>query len=157
MQLPHRKPLPEFQLPRIQRRYRFSLTPLADTMFQLLIFFMLSANTIPYSMLSVQAGALANMGQGPDLTDGTATTGLQGSDPMMTAVWSVRADSIIANGQRFPLERIPDLAQALQAQNTPEVLLISQPEADVQMLVSILEILAESEIGVVRIADGTRP
>lgn len=140
----------KLELPRSRRRYRFMLTPFADTMFQLLIFFMLSANLTPYSLLSIRNGALAAPGTGG--TEGADDTPV--SDPMATAVWSVGADSIVANGQRFGLERIPELARALRTQETAEVLLISQRGASVQMLVSILEILTENGIDAVRVADG---
>ena len=49
---------PGLILPRRNRRYRFSMTPLADVMFQLLIFFMLSANLAAYSLLPLRSGAL---------------------------------------------------------------------------------------------------
>lgn len=142
------------ELPRSTRRYRFSLTPLADTMFQLLVFFMLSANLMPYSLLTIRTGTLAG---GPSLAMGEAAGQRMGSDaadPMATAVWSVNADSIVANGQRFALDRVPTLAEALQRQGTSEVLLVSQKGATVQMLVSILEILAANHITTVRVADG---
>jgi len=42
--------------PRSPARYRFVLTPLADAMFQLLIFFMLSSNLAPYSLLTIRSG-----------------------------------------------------------------------------------------------------
>ncbi|MDF3605047.1 biopolymer transporter ExbD [Paracoccus sp. DMF-8] len=147
-------PIRKLEMPRSTRRYRFSLVPLADTMFQLLVFFMLSANMASYSLLTIRNGALAGSGPAavpqPDGGDGQVRV----SNPMTTAVWSVGADSIVANGQRFALERIPDLARALQLQDTPEVLLVSQRGATVQMLVSILEILADSGISAVRVADG---
>lgn len=144
----------KLDLPRSTRRYRFSLVPLADTMFQLLIFFMLSSNMSPYSLLSIRNGALGGTGPAGAAETGPDSAGVRVSNPMATAVWSVGADSIVANGQRFPLERIPDLARALKAQETPEVLLVSQRGATVQMLVSILEILASNGIGAVRVADG---
>ena len=41
-------------LPERPRRYRFVLTPLADAMFQLLIFFMLSSSLAPYSLITLK-------------------------------------------------------------------------------------------------------
>ncbi|AGT11481.1 ExbD/TolR family protein [Paracoccus aminophilus] len=145
----------KIELPRSTRRYRFSLTPLADTMFQLLVFFMLSANMVPYSLLTIRTGALAGGGTGAQTAaSGTGSATPELADPSATAVWSVNADSIVANGQRFGLDRIPTLAEALRQQGTGEVLLVSQKGATVQMLVSILEILAENQITAVRVADG---
>lgn len=147
-------PIRKLELPRTTRRYRFSLVPLADTMFQLLVFFMLSANMASYSLLTIRNGALGGTGAAATQAPGGGDGAVRVSNPMSTAVWSVSADSIVANGQRFALERIPDLARALKLQDTPEVLLVSQKGATVQMLVSILEILAESGISAVRVADG---
>ncbi len=145
----------KIELARSGRRYRFSLTPLADTMFQLLVFFMLSANMAPYSLMTIRSGALG----GADGTGGqnspSGSGGPEVSNPMSTAIWSVNADSIVANGQRFALDRIPALATALEQQQTGDVLLVAQKGASVQMLVSILEILAEHRITAVRVADGT--
>lgn len=143
------------ELARSTRRYRFSLTPLADTMFQLLVFFMLSSNMVPYSLMTIRSGALA--GESGNAAQGTNPdgSGPETSNPMVTAVWSVNADSIVANGQRFALESIPLLAEALERQETGDVLLVAQKGASVQMMVSILEILADHGITAVRVADGT--
>lgn len=143
----------KIELPRSTRRYRFSLVPLADTMFQLLIFFMLSANLTPYSLLTIRNGALGG-GSGAAAAATPEGGGIRVSNPMATAVWSVGADSVVANGQRFPVDRLDDLAAALKLQNTPEVLLVSQRGATVQMLVTILEILAQNGITAVRVAEG---
>lgn len=40
-----------------RRRFAFMLTPLVDVMFLLLIFFMLSSQTSPYSLLPITAGS----------------------------------------------------------------------------------------------------
>ncbi len=125
----------------------------SDVMFQLLIFFMLSANMNTYSLLPIRNGALASPGGGAAAAD-PAGVGPEVSDPLATAVWSIGTDSIVANGQRFALERVPDLAAALKAQSTDEVLLIAQRGSSVQMLVSILEILSSQGITSVRVADG---
>lgn len=143
----------KIELARSSRRYRFSLTPLADTMFQLLVFFMLSANMAPYSLMTIRSGALSSTGGGSE-ANGGAAGGPETSDPMATAVWSVNADSIVANGQRFAIDTIPTLAEALERQKTGDVLLVAQKGASVQMMVSILEILAAHNITAVRVADG---
>ena len=41
-------------LPERPRRYKFAMTPLADAMFQLLIFFMLSSSLAPYSLITLK-------------------------------------------------------------------------------------------------------
>jgi biopolymer transport protein ExbD len=44
-------------LPELPRRYKFVLTPLADAMFQLLIFFMLTSSLAPYSLITLKTAA----------------------------------------------------------------------------------------------------
>ena len=92
---------PGLVLPRRNRRYRFSMTPLADVMFQLLIFFMLSANIAPYSMLDVRTGALS--GGGGTTPDPDSETQLgRTTDIRSTAVWTLdETGTILASGQRF--------------------------------------------------------
>lgn len=144
----------KIELPRSRRNYRFTLTPLADTMFQLLVFFMLSANLTPYSILTLRTGTLGAVG--PAQSAQASPAGQSNIvNPMASAVWSINSDSIVANGQRFALDRIPDLAQALHQQGVTEVLLISQKGATLQALVSILEVLAAHQITAVRVADGS--
>lgn len=54
-------------LPKSTRRYAFSLTPLADAMLQLLIFFMLSSSMAAYSLLGLNSAAAPALGAGPAL------------------------------------------------------------------------------------------
>ena len=136
-------------LPRRQRNYSFALTPLADAMFQLLVFFMLSSNLSPYSLLPLRAGALAAPGEAPAAIDGPEATPMAAGD---TAIWSVSRDSIVAGGQRFGFDRLPDLAGAVQAAGTARVLLITRSEAQVQGVVSVLEALAARGVTDVQIA-----
>lgn len=136
-------------LPRRRRHYGFALTPLADAMFQLLVFFMLSSNLTPYSLLPLRAGALASPGAAPASADGPEATPMSAGD---TAIWSVSRDSIVAGGQRFGFDRLADLAGAVQAAGTARVLLVTRSEAQVQGVVSVLEALAARGITDVQIA-----
>lgn len=144
------------ELPRRQRRYGFALTPLADAMFQLLVFFMLSANLTPYSLLGVKAGTIGGAGPG----DQALETDPQGTVPALaageTAIWSVSRDSIVANGQRFGFDALPQLAEAMEAAGTAQVLLVTRADAQVQGLVSVLEVLAAQGITDVQIAGGAQ-
>ena len=59
-----------FHLPRSrQPNYRFGFTAFADTMFQLLIFFILSSGMTPYSLLTLKTAAAMTEGGGGDGTD----------------------------------------------------------------------------------------
>ncbi len=142
-------------LPRRNRRYRFSMTPLADVMFQLLIFFMLSANIAPYSMLDMRTGMLSGGGGSPDSVPQTEADPGRMADIRKTAVWTLDASGEIrASGQRFTPAQLPTLAQALMAQGTQNVLVVLRQDVPVQRLVTVLQTLAAQGITSVQIANG---
>ncbi len=140
-------------LPERRRRYGFSMTAMADMLFQLLIFFMLSANLASYAMLDVRAGALgaAGAGNGDNPVQNPAAV----TDIRATAVWTLTPEGLTASGQRFGLERVGLLAEALRAQGTANVLVVLRPEVPVQHVITVLETLSAQGIGSVQIADGT--
>ena len=145
---------PGLVLPRRNRRYRFSMTPLADVMFQLLIFFMLSANIAPYSMLDVRTGALSGGGGTTPDPDSETQPG-RITDIRSTAVWTLdETGTILASGQRFDAARLPALADALLAQGTHDVLVVLRRDVAVQQLVTVLQTLAARGITSVQIAGG---
>lgn len=125
-------------------RHGISMTALADVLFQLLIFFMLSANLSSYSMLPLRTGALQGTGG--------AQGGIAGTGAASTAVWTLNADGITASGQRFALTRLEALADALAVQGTPHVLLVLRPDVPVQDVVTVLEILSARGVTSVQIA-----
>lgn len=132
------------------------MTALADVLFQLLIFFMLSSNLSAYSMLSLRSGALQGDGTAEAPGVGTAVTGAQS-----TAIWTLNIDGIVASGQRFGIDRLPALAEALVAQQTRHVLIVLRPRVPVQDVVTVLEVLSAHGIDSVQIAEapgaGPRP
>lgn len=145
---------PGLVLPRRNRRYRFSMTPLADVMFQLLIFFMLSANIAPYSMLNVRTGALSGGGGTSPDPDSETQPG-RTTDIRSTAVWTLdETGTILASGQRFEPARLAALADALTAQGTRDVLVVLRRDVAVQQLVTVLQTLAARGITSVQIASG---
>ena len=139
------------QLPQRKRNYKFALTPLADAMFQLLIFFMLSSSLTPYSLLTLQSapGASATgsaiAGNDPDAQPLTAA-------PADTALWTVEADAVLVGGQRFGFDALDDLAQALGAPSS--VILIVHPSAQVQSVSTVLARLRAADVGSVQISGG---
>ena len=140
-------------LPERRRRYGFSMTAMADMLFQLLIFFMLSANLASFAMLDVRAGALG--AAGADNGDSPAQPSATITDTRTTAVWTLSPEGLIASGQRFGLDRAGQLAEALGAQGTTNVLVVLRPEVPVQNVITVLETLSAEGINSVQIADGT--
>ena len=129
------------ELPRTNRRYVFALTPLADAMFQLLIFFMLSSSLTPYSLLTLRGG--------PGNQTGAQTetpTPAPAVDQQPVSSWTIEEGAVIAGGQRFNFDALPGLASVLSQRDDPRVLLISTPRAQVQDIVTVLETLAAAQI-----------
>lgn len=142
---------PGLDLPvRARRRVAFSMTALADVLFQLLIFFMLSSNLTAYSLLPLRSGALRGDagGEAPAATASTAVT-----EASSTAIWTLNPDGIIASGQHFGLDRMQALAEALALRQTRHVLIILRPEVPVQNVATVLELLSAQGIGSVQIAE----
>lgn len=150
-------PATRLQLPERRRNYRFALTPLADAMFQLLIFFMLSSSLTPYSLLTVQS-AQGAAGANPDQTG-------QADDPRPIAtlqtgevvVWAIDRDAILVGGQRFDLNTLGDLVDALAAADSPaDVVLVIQQNARVQDVTTVLARLSQAAVGTVRLSTEER-
>ena len=137
-------------LPRHQGRYNFVLTPLADAMFQLLIFFMLSSNLAPYSLLTLRSGA---SGQEGAQASGDPTPPELAQPPANAAIWTVDAGTVLAGGQRFGPDNLTALAEALAQQPGAAVVLILRDTAQVQDLAGVLEALTAAGVASVQIAD----
>jgi biopolymer transport protein ExbD len=145
----HKSPLPERP-----RRYRFALTPLADAMFQLLIFFMLSTSLTPYSLLTIKsappemAEESAPAGGGTDVTEPAAP-----ASAANVALWTIGNGVVrAAGGLELDIEQVKDLAEAFSTQDNPaNVVLIIQQNARVQDVTLALEALESANVGSVQI------
>jgi len=142
------KPLKKSLPVRSGRKYQFVLTPLADAMFQLLIFFMLSSNLAPYSLLTIRSGSAAqDAGGGSDPAQSAVP-------PADAAVWTIEADEIVVGGLRYGRDNLAALAEALNADGNASVVLILRDAALVQDLSSVLEALTTAGVESVQIAGG---
>lgn len=141
-------------LPERRRNYRFSLTPLADAMFQLLIFFMLSAGLTPYSLLPLQSAPAQAEAGGPAI-QGEEAESLPPAPPGETALWTIEAETVIVGGQRFGFDTLDDLAGALGSGTAPaDVVLIVRPSARVQDITTVLARLSAANVGAVQVSTG---
>lgn len=140
-------------LPERRRNYRFALTPLADAMFQLLIFFMLSSGLTPYSLLTLQSAA-------PQSDSAASAPGDTGdirpvppqTDPRV-ALWTVEANAVLVGGQRFDFDALGELAAALGTADDPaQVILLVRPSAQVQDVTTVLSRLAASDVTSVKVS-----
>lgn len=140
-------------LPQARRRYRFAITPLADAMFLLLVFFMLSSNLTPYALLPLKSapaqaagGAIPSV-PGPGGGDAAASQASAGA-----RTWTVEAGAIVAGGQRFDFASLDLLAGALTASDAAaSVALLVHPTAQVQDIVTVLSRLEAAGIAHVRV------
>ncbi len=140
---------PKFTLDQKPRRYKFVLTPLADAMFQLLIFFMLSSSLAPYALMTIRSGAAGDFANTRgDSAESTATSFAE------FAIWNISEDGVTVSGQAFGFDALPELTAAMATQDTT-VLLILRDSAVVQDLALVVEALTTAGITNVQIAGGS--
>ena len=140
---------PKFTLERAPRQYKFVLTPLADAMFQLLIFFMLSSSLAPYALMTIRSGSSGDFANAPGgEAQSTATTFAD------VSIWNITSDGVTVSGQAFGFEALPSLTAAMANQDTT-ILLILRETAIVQDLARVVEALTTAGITNVQIAGQT--
>lgn len=146
-------------LPERPRRYRFSLTPLADAMFQLLIFFMLSSSLTPYSLVTLRGSppevdytedtdvAL------PEAEDESATTPAStGADEPQITIWKLGDGVVTVKGQIFEISQLHRFAEAIATQGAPARIVIMVGElARVQDIATAIEALDTADVESVQI------
>lgn len=132
------------------RRYGFSFTPLADAMFQLLVFFMLTSSLAPYSLMTLTPGASGNI-------DGAANAPeveLSAPDEARVAIWSVNRGALRAGGERVALSDMSELVTPLKASGIERVILLTGSTATVQDVASVLEALTLANVPTVQVVAG---
>ncbi|MEM1233572.1 MAG: biopolymer transporter ExbD [Pseudomonadota bacterium] len=147
-----REPLPERP-----RSYRFALTPLADAMFQLLIFFMLSTSLTPYSLLTLQS-ASDPPGEASDGTQGSGPGDAPASPSQgRISIWTVQNGSVLIDRVTYEMAQLGPLASALGEQNDPgQIVILLGDEARVQDVATTLEALEGANIEAVQISQAAR-
>lgn len=134
------------------RRYAFPLTPLADAMFQLLVFFMLSSSLAPYSLIPLTGGAA-----GSSQIEGQAAPQAEPPDPgARVLIWHLSRGQVRAGDVVLPLTDLRGLIPALQAEPGIGVLIFPSPAATVQDLAAVTEVLAVAGVTRVQIVSGSR-
>lgn len=123
----------------------FALTPLADVMFQLLIFFMLSTSLAPYALLP--------LGGAPPAGDGAAETqpNTDAASFDRPQIWHLGRNSLRVGNERGTLADAPDLVAAAQGLGVGEVLLFPSQAATAQDVATVLEALQAGRIARVRL------
>ena len=142
-------------LPVRKRRVTFTLTSLADVMFQLLVFFMLSSSLTPYALLTLnRTDAVSDQRVGSS-AGSSPDTPLPSGAAVSAPLWNIGADGMVIQGQTFGFETLPDLVAALGDDLTPaSVILIVKSSARVQDLATVLAHLQDAEVTAVQISAG---
>lgn len=136
-----------------KRRYGFALTPLADAMFQLLIFFMLSSTLSPYSLIALTGGAPA----GQSTQEGPADSAAEAPrEAARSVTWQLSRGQVRAGAQVMALEDLRDVLPALRDQKIEEVLIFPTRSARVQDIATVLEVLGRDGVARVRLIAGSR-
>lgn len=132
------------------RRYGFSFTPLADAMFQLLVFFMLTSSLAPYSLMTLTPGASGTLEAPANAPD----VALETPDAETVAVWSIDRGALRANGKRVALADMADLIAPLSDAGIDRVVLLAGRSATVQDVASVLEALTLARVPTVQLVAG---
>lgn len=125
-----------------RRRPGFALTPLADIMFQLLIFFMLSTSLAPYALLPMTDRAGSGTGDRPV----PGATAARATEP---AIWHLGRGVIRAGTEEISLADLPAALAALHDLPVEEILLFVTETARTQDLVEVMQEVRRA--GVVRL------
>ncbi|BCH33452.1 hypothetical protein MesoLjLc_53820 [Mesorhizobium sp. L-8-10] len=128
-----------------RRRALFALTPLIDIMFLLLIFFMLSSQIAPYSLMPI-----GNVATG--IEDGNQT-----GDAARTRDLAIRVSHgfVSVGGEAIPFEELQPALSQLISRGSTGFLLIATRSASVQDIVTTLEALQAVSAGRVTLVDAT--
>jgi biopolymer transport protein ExbD len=114
-----------------RRRILFILTPLIDVIFLLLIFFMLSSQIAPYSLMPI--GRIAAAGTG-----GPASAAPTGTPPLTVRL---SRGFVSAGGERIAIADLSSHAERFRSDGIAGFLLIPAATSTVQDVVSVLEAL----------------
>ncbi len=135
------------------RRYGFALTPLADAMFQLLIFFMLTSTLSPYSLIALTGGAAAGQSSISGQPDAQAAPP-KPNDALV--IWHLSRGQIRSGDQNLPLAELASLMPALTQKGIDEVLIFPTRSATVQDIATVLEVLGVHGVAKVRLVSGSQ-
>ena len=142
-------------LPVRRRRIQFALAPLADIMFQLLIFFMLSSSLTPYSLLPLQnANPVSDRSSAATLAE-IPNTDVAIPGAGRTALWALGLGTLRIRGQEFTFDALPGLAAALTEDgNQQDVVVIVTAAARVQDVATVLEQLHAAHVISIQLSAG---
>jgi biopolymer transport protein ExbD len=133
-------------LPARKRRRGISLTPLVDVIFLLLIFFMLTSQIAPFSLISFAKTTIDNEAEQVNLPD-TAKLSQQALGALIT----VLSGGISVNGQRTAHSNIDNAMTNLRQAGVTNAIIAPRSAASVQDLITVLEAVKKANFATIRI------
>ena len=127
-----------------RRRMTFMLTPLVDVMFLLLIFFMLSSQTAPYSLLQIAAQGAPDAPERP----APAVTPARGEGEMVV---SIARGYARFNGARVEMADLGTAIETYKAAGFRSAVVTTGQAATVQDVVWVMEALERGAFAEMRL------
>ncbi len=135
----------EFPQPRKYRR-KISLTPLVDVIFLLLIFFMLTSQIAPFSLISFAGTETDRNAQQVNLPSSS-----EPSPPGLGALITVLNGGVSINGQRTAHLNIDKAMTELHQTGVSTAIISPRSTATVQDLITVLEAVKKASFATIRI------
>lgn len=141
--------------PAIRRKRGFALTPLADVMFQLLLFFMLTSALAPYALLPLAAPAVPNEPPNAPSRTETAADLLGGTPPASgRMVWHLGRGDLRAGGALIPLDQVPQALEDLRAAGVTDLVVFITSTAQAGDLTTLVEAVRQARIAQLQLIGG---
>lgn len=137
--------------PRMRPR-GFALTPLADVMFQLLLFFMLTSALAPYALLPLGTPAGASSAdRGPGAVPLPDTPG-----PLVEtqAIWHLGRDEIRSGQVRIALDQLPQALEGLQDDGIRDLVVLVTQTSQTADMARLLEAVQQADIARLQLIGG---
>ncbi|WEX10860.1 biopolymer transporter ExbD [Chelativorans sp. AA-79] len=132
-----------------RRRIAFVLTPLIDVIFLLLIFFMLSSQIAPYSLLP-----LGGVAAGTDEAEAAPAEAVNGAAQPL--VVRIAHGEVTIGAERMAIAQLQDAVGHFRRQGVETYLLIPSGDAELQDVVSTLEAMKAASAGSVTLLNPIR-
>ena len=133
-------------LPARKYQRNISLTPLVDVIFLLLIFFMLTSQIAPFSLIS-----FANTGIDKKTKQIELPASVELTQPNLGALIAVLSGGISVNGQRTSHLNIDKAMTSLRLAGISTAIISPGPTASVQDLITVLEAVRKASFVTINI------
>ncbi len=133
-------------LPQRQYRRKISLTPLVDVIFLLLIFFMLTSQIAPFSIISLSTAKIEK-----DIEQISIPHEADARSTSFGALINVLNGGVSINGQRVAYEKIDQALAQLRQAGTTAAIISPKSASSVQDLITVLEAVKRASFETIKI------